>query len=107
MKENMNSSKINSSVRMPLNDTQLSSITGGMYHGYLTDEQIARGYYMIDGITYRVDGKRVVYGPGMVNLPPEPKIRGQNPMIELRKREEELEANLGGFAPFHAYNHYN
>ena len=51
-----------------------------MYHGYITSEDIRRGYYYVDGIPRRVDGKRIVLGPGMLDLPPYPTREPGNPM---------------------------
>ena len=82
MKENK--IKRNNCVRMALNDEQLSSVTGasGIRYGtYLTSEDIARGYFITsDGITHRVDGKRIISGPGMRTVEYTNTERMVNPM---------------------------
>ena len=97
MKENK--IKRNNCVRMALNDEQLISVTGGMYHGYARS---GGGSGMIAGMPPHGPG---AMGPGMGYAPAYIGPKPQNPMIELQKREAERQANLGGFAPFSAMNH--
>ena len=68
-----NTRRNNNSVRMPLNDEQISFVTGGMYHGYARSD----GNGMIAGMPPHGPG---ALGPGMGYAPKYVGPQYQNPM---------------------------